>query len=367
MATIEWAVPENPVADPSGDAGPDADKPVILSQPFVTNHGMGYVQTPMPSPKRFITGAVYTASGELVTASQRIGGFSGDQYIAADLPKVAPRRERSSLDRFGRGSDRTGTTSLDGLWVYGGHWMDHFGHFITETLTSVPIETGTDEPVRGLVMHPTLPTRHATVNDWRDRLSDLAGLPTRRHIVSNGDCFPERLVVARRRLSLNAFARPGATALWDRVRDAVVPDPQPSERIFFSRRRFESALAEKDPNAVNNRASLAWNAEELEASFERAGFRVVHPETLSIDDQIRTVANAAVIAGGSGTALHLSAFATAGTRVLELGDLRTGARPLPNQRVVCSAQGQEMAYIPADPDSDESQNDRLDRIFADLF
>ncbi|WP_166408764.1 glycosyltransferase family 61 protein [Labedella phragmitis] len=363
MSALSWAVPTYP--KPDRDAVDDESAhTLVLSRPAVTRHGTGPLPTVARSPKRFISGAVYTSAGELVTASQRIGGFGGDQYVSADLPRIPPRLPVSPLDRFGGG---TPSTMLDGLWAYGGHWMDHFGHFITETLTSVPTDHVTDEEVRGLVMHPTLPTRHGTPDVWRDRLAELAGLPVARHIVGGVDCFPERLVVSRRRLSLNAFARPGATVLWDRVTRAVVPDPRPEDRVFFSRRRFEADMAAADPEGRNNRSALAWDLDALEASFERAGFTIVHPETMSIDEQIRTVANAAVIAGGSGTALHLAAFATAATRVLELGDIRSGANPVPNQRVVCRARGQEMAYIAAAPDSELSQDERLDRAFADLF
>lgn len=360
MNDVTWAVPAFPAADIDPD-GPSED--VVLSHPVVTPHAIGFVQTPAPAPKRFVTGAVYTADGELVTASQRIGGFSGDQYVAADVPRITPRRRQSSLERFGRGSDRSGSTLLDGLWAYGGHWMDHFGHFITETLTSHPAVRD-DESWEGLIVHPSM--FRGETGEWRERLAELAGLPTRRHVAEGGDCFPERLVVGRRRLSLNAFARPGATASWDRIRHAIVPEPAPTDLVYFSRARFETELASRQKGAVNNRESLAWDVAALEASFERAGFRVVHPETLSIDEQIRVVANARVIAGSSGSALHLAAFATSGTRVLELGDLRSGVTALPNQRVVCAARGQEMAYIPVSRDGSETQDARLDRILGSL-
>lgn len=178
--------------------------------------------------------------------------------------------------------------------------MNHFGHFITETLTAIPVEAVDNGEVRGIVAHASLPARPGPPPAWRDRLAELAGLPQRRHIVTTGDCFPERLMFARRRLVLNAFARPGATALWNRIRDAVAPDARTDDRVFLSRRRFEDSLAPAGVSTRNHRASVAWDVERLEASFERAGFRIVHPETLSIDDQIRTVANAASSPAGAG-------------------------------------------------------------------
>lgn len=105
MTTIRWAVPSNPIEDTDPDDTADAEHATVITNPFLTPFGVGNVPTPLSAPRHFITGSVYTASGHLVTASQRVGGFGGDQYIASDLPTITPRRVVSTLERFNPGHD----------------------------------------------------------------------------------------------------------------------------------------------------------------------------------------------------------------------------------------------------------------------
>jgi len=60
------------------------------------------------------------------------------------------------------------------------------------------------------------------------------------------------------------------------------------------------------------------------------------------------VSDAQVVAGASGSALHLSAFAPSSTRVLEIGDSRSPDRPVAMQVVIDAACGHEHAFLPGD-------------------
>lgn len=62
--------------------------------------------------------------------------------------------------------------------------------------------------------------------------------------------------------------------------------------------------------------STILNHQEIEAMFIRHGFRVVHPQTMSIDEQIRTFSCASHVAGEYGSGLHSSVFSASGTPVL---------------------------------------------------
>ena len=77
-----------------------------------------------------------------------------------------------------------------------------------------------------------------------------------------------------------------------------------------------------------------------------AGFDVVHPENLPIAEQIRLASGAAVIGGNSGSALHLSAFAPPGRRVIEVGDSRAPHRPVVMQTIIDSVRQHPQAHIP---------------------
>ena len=51
------------------------------------------------------------------------------------------------------------------------------------------------------------------------------------------------------------------------------------------------------------------------------------------------------MAGLSGSALHLSAFANPGTRVLVVGDRRNSTKPAPSQRMIDRACGHRTAFV----------------------
>src|ERR1700722_3511855 len=69
-----------------------------------------------------LSGCIYRADGTKVSLSERMGGFMGDLLISSNPPEVSPPRS---------------ATSLPGRGVYLGNYMGgHYGHFITETLSS---------------------------------------------------------------------------------------------------------------------------------------------------------------------------------------------------------------------------------------
>jgi hypothetical protein len=70
------------------------------------------------------------------------------------------------------------------------------------------------------------------------------------------------------------------------------------------------------------RAHTGWHAilneDEVEGVFADLGFTIVHPQELSIREQICLYAGAEVIAGEYSSALHNSIFSPAGTKVISL-------------------------------------------------
>ena len=112
---LDWAVPDFPHQP--------QDEPELLTvdDAFLSRVRQGPLRTAQP-PNRWIRGAVYTAQGELLPVSQKVGGLGGNQGAPAD-----PRREHPKAD----------ARRLTGNWMYGGHWINHFGHFFTETVTTL--------------------------------------------------------------------------------------------------------------------------------------------------------------------------------------------------------------------------------------
>ena len=297
---------------------------VTVDDAYLTETATGRLAT-IHHLDRWFRGAVHDAEGALVRASQRTLGDPRGTRVAAD-PDTVERRPDAE--------------SLAGTWLYGGTWAAVFGHFLVETLTT--LWPTLDERPAGLVFHSNF--GRCVVSDWHRRFLELAGwgdLPLR--VVGRDDPVSvERLLVPGRAVSLHAWAHPEARQVWERVadgfRDAGGPD-----RVYVSR-----SLLNAERRGEGHRRPIRTTAEHdeaLDAVFAGHGFEVVHPQTLSVDDQLRAVASARVVAGLSGSGLHQSAFMPPGGRVLEVGDGRTAAHPVPMQVAVDAVMDHERCFV----------------------
>ena len=315
---LDWAVPDFPHQP--------QDEPELLAvdDAFLTRLTRGPLRTAQP-PNRWIRGAVYTAQGELLPVSQKVGGLGGNQLAQADPARV---RTKASAHR------------LEGTWLYGGHWIGHFGHFFQETVTTLWPE---DQQVDGLVFHAY--ANGLSIKPWQAELIALTGygdLPIQ--LVDRQPYWVDRLVLPSRSLVINGWAHAGATAVWDRmVAAAGGPAPDGPSFVYFSRTTFNAAVrAEGRPTR-----STADRDRALDEVFAAAGYAVVAPESLPVLDQIRLVAGAQVLAGCAGTALHLSAFAPGGTGIIEIGDTRSPDVQVPEQQVIDHLRDHPSVFLPA--------------------
>ncbi|GAB2876291.1 glycosyltransferase family 61 protein [Nocardioides pacificus] len=335
---MPWTRPSFPVPV-QGPSGVETVDDALLTH---IEHGELNV---LRRPDRWLRGAVHDRDGALVRASQMIGGLGGNRHVAAD-PAVVEVPD--------------GLKTLTGTWLYGGHWMGHFGHFITETL---PTLWPQEPAVEGLVFHRRS-TRVRGVTDWQQRLLTMAGLgDLPLEMVRPRPLRVEHLLVAARPVVMAGWARPEAVEVWRRVAaGAGAPPRDPSARVYLSRTEFNRTQRDGTrPPPRGGHRSTPERDEELDAAFAAAGFSVVSPERLSIDEQIRTVAGAAVIAGPTGSALHLSAFAPPGLRVLAVGDDRSPDGTTPMQDVIDTACGHLHGQVPA-----EATRQQLDALLDEL-
>lgn len=302
----------------------------------------------LSGPDQWLRGAVHDGDGQLVTASQKTGGLGGNNLVAADPPRV-PARPKAPR--------------LHGTWLYGGHWMGHFGHFFTETVTTLwpdPADladlAGSGDlvhgRVEGIVAH-SYSNRFRGIAPWQEELMNVTPYAGARiEVVDSNPINVDRLLVPTRSVVVNGWAEPEAVGVWRRMAaaagGAATLDPD-GPRVFWSRTAFnaEQRGADKYVRTSPERDRA------LDAVFAAAGFRVVAPETLPVLEQVRLASSASVLAGSAGTALHLSAFAPPGVRVLELGDDRSPDVQVPHQLAVDAACAHPSAFIPYDVPPEE--------------
>lgn len=315
---MNWEVPSHP-EEPRGEPTLELVVDAFLSK---VEHG------PLASvgrPDRYLRGAVYDQRGKLVKSSQKIGGLHDNPWVTADADSIF----------FSRNA-----RPLAGRWLYGGHWMQHFGHFITETITTL---WPSRQPVEGIVFHKyhRLPI---VQEDWMLRLLELAGHGGQQvEVVGKQRAVRvDELVVPSRTVVASGWALPEARRVWDKVASSFRGGGGPHS-VYLSRTLFNSAIAVSGgkPRTSPERDRA------LDRRFADAGFEVIYPETLTVEQQLQAVAGAELLAGASGSALHLSAFAPRGAKVIELGDPRNATKPLRMQLIIDSVSGHPHKFFKA--------------------
>ena len=222
--------------------------------------------------------------------------------------------------------------ALRGKWLYGGVWMEHFGHFILETLGGLWPEP--DDSFDGIIFHA--PYRNPA-NAWQQEFLRRTGWPAarvrfewmRKHTKTTDI---EHLVVPAVGFELNHAVLGATRDLWDRMMTAGTPEGP----VFLSRSKWAN---------LNDGRVLEADA-ELERRLARRGVRVVSPELLPLAEQLRLMASASAVIGVEGSHLHLAAFASPGTTVISIGTPRFRATAADNQRLICESKQQPLEIVP---------------------
>lgn len=185
---------------------------------------------------------------------------------------------------------------LSGRWLYLGLVVDHFGHFLFESLGRI---WALDEPMIGVIdgivflMHPDLPEQFSSAQ--QDIIAKVTDLPIR---VITEPTLVDHLIIPRQEslsgIGMLSTSRQAATLRKRFYRESERTD----EIVYLSRAGITSYSTGR-----------ILGGEDLENRMRDSGVRVERPETLSLDEQIKMYQRAKVIVAEDGSALHMVAVA----------------------------------------------------------
>lgn len=168
---------------------------------------------------------------------------------------------------------------------------EHFGHFVGDCLCRLYAW----DIVREVYGDAKLILGNREQYDFQDELLNAAGLAKTDIIKFEGLARCRRLLLATPSLGVEQYATPTASRLWGTIRDrGARRDISLPDRVYLSR------------TGVAARPLL--NETNVEQIFERHGFTIVHPELLTVAQQMALASNALLIAGPSGSAMFNLAF-----------------------------------------------------------
>lgn len=161
--------------------------------------------------------------------------------------------------------------------------------------------------------------RRVGIDDSRFRPVDFSG-PVR-----------FKRLIAPSYLSKNMVAHPDAVRF---MRHRLAPhadgmSPKPGKRLYLAR------------SAASIRQSQFLNERHIMETFRKAGFSLVDPGAMTIDEQIEVFSDAEVIAGPGGAAVANVLFAPKSAKVVTLSPMNALCETFSS---VCNAIGQEYVY-----------------------
>lgn len=240
-------------------------------------------------------GAIYRSDGTLIEETLRPSSGGDQVQHLANATESAP----------------TAASVLRGRSVFAGHFMAHYGHFITEGISRLWLNDFSK--FSNVVFFPFLfgATKHQFF-PFHWNIFDQLGIKRESiRILRNPTQF-EELWIPELIWPIN---RPAGAVLHQTYSAIRKHNSNPSLKIFLSRRSHPRLE----------------NTSEVDALFQKFGFEVIFPEEVPFDKQLALYSSSKVLAGFAGSALHNVVFCNPGISTIEISDSRTPRGYVPMQ------------------------------------
>ncbi|MFH6781260.1 MULTISPECIES: glycosyltransferase 61 family protein [Methylobacterium] len=186
----------------------------------------------------------------------------------------------------------------DGDYLYVGRINPHFGHFIINTLPRFWATLGRSGRRPKLVYHG-----HPNPQDWFHldffaKLMKGLGLQADDFIPLNQPTVIPRLTVPQAALMEQHHAQQAFRDLCLHISRnlGVASSAERSGPIYYSKSRLTGGVGR------------IVNEHEIDEVMTQRGIRVIHPETMPYEEQIRTLASSSLVLGTAGSFLHNVVF-----------------------------------------------------------
>ncbi|HDY92156.1 MAG TPA: glycosyltransferase family 61 protein [Pseudoalteromonas sp.] len=264
-----------------------------------------------PIKKQFEAG-VYDDNGKLVKEALRQDSdyLEKEHFTQVDLQQLNKAHE-NSVDR------------LDGNYIYLGFYAEHYGHFLLETLSRLWAIKNPNQYDGFIFNNFVIPRKVDKLTKIASFFFNSLGLDSTKIIILKRNTFVDNLIVPNAQCYILNKAHPKYIDIFERLRCNVSAQNCSQLKLYLSRSKLQK------------RKRKVLNEHKIEEAFFQRGFQVVYMESLSINEQLSLLANANVIAGLEGSALHNCLFMKPGSKVINICGLRQPSRVKPNQ-VMCN-------------------------------
>jgi hypothetical protein len=235
------------------------------------------------------------ATDAVLVARPDLDDWSGSAGVVRRTRNGSVMVDGTGIRRFGREQIPriTEPDTIEPSWhldaaVFGGYLYDHYGHFLLESLARLWVPApAAAAPVVWIAAWCE------SLTPWMHEVLDLLSVDENRYVVTSasGPLAVDQLLVSDAGFEFGAWMHP-----WFGRRLATVPHrTMANDHLWLSRSR---------------RVPISGLDEEieLEGRLEAEGWTIVHPEDLSVRQQVDLLAGAVHVSGLEGSAFHTLAL-----------------------------------------------------------
>lgn len=264
-----------------------------------------------------------TEDGERIKNSDRTGGAGGDNVcsIAGDINPHRPKTLQY----------------ITGKTLYLGHFMGHYGHFISEFLSRCwPLMNGVQ--FDKIAVFPFIFERRKVIfKPWQREILRAFDLDINSFIPIYEAMSFEEIIVPEQLFLYQVSGHQVMRDIYCYIKNKIVA----SDHSFFRARKIFLSRGAQLVQRRNNRHTI-------EKQFQEDDFFVVYPEFLDIQLQLSLYNNSTVLAGFPGSAMHNIVFCSPGTELVEVC-IENGPKSFSPTQNICNGIAHAKAtrlYIP---------------------
>lgn len=197
-------------------------------------------------------------------------------------------------------------------YVYGGRFNPHYGHFLVETLPRLWWLAREPLGERKVLMHAGRDFSWRPHYRFASDIWDALGLSPDRLVTFDHPVRLPRVRVPAPALQQQVFAYTAFRDLCLRIAARLIgegPFPVAPKPVYLSKTRLALAVGVFEREEVIERQAAA------------CGFEIVHPQELSLADQVRLFETRYLIVGPGSSAFHTCVFARQQPRQVQLSPL----------------------------------------------
>ncbi len=189
---------------------------------------------------------------------------------------------------------------VDADAVFVGNVYPQFGHFLLEHMNRA--YAALDKKYKNMKYVLINNKSIQPVPEYMFTFLELLGVPRDNIIILEKTTRFRNVYVPDQGFNLPVFSSKKFGETFQKMAESV--KPKKFDKIYVSRAKLQSRKT--------------YGEEKVQKIFEKNGFKIIYPETLSLREQIAYMRGAHVLAGCAGTALHMSLFMKPGGTVIQI-------------------------------------------------